>query len=213
VEGQPESFRLVGMDHFNAMLEDSRTGSWWRQATGEAVAGPLAGAQLPDLPAVQMSLGTWTALHPDTKVMEPDPAAADFYDPEARFERGESKSALTGTVREPWQDKSWVVGVELGGAAKAFDWNALVQARVIHDVVGGRPLLLVLAPDGHSFAAFERPSAEAQFALDDGGFTGAGRSWDFAGRDRADPSVRLPVVPAHQEFWHSWLSFHPDTLR
>ena len=29
VDGHPESFRLVGMDHFNAMFEDSTTGSWW----------------------------------------------------------------------------------------------------------------------------------------------------------------------------------------
>ena len=212
VDGRPETFRLVGMDHWNAMLEDSHTGSWWRQATGEAVAGPLQGARLPELPAAQMSLGTWTALHPDTLVMEPDPAAAEFYDPQARFERGESQSALTGTVREPWQDKSWVVGVQLGGAAKAWDWNALVQARVINDVVGGRPLVLVLAPDGSSFAAFERPSASEEFALEGDSLSGAGRTWDLAGRDRADPSRRLTVVPAYQEFWHSWRTFHPDTL-
>lgn len=213
VEGRPETFRLVGMDHWNAMLEDSRTGSWWRQATGEAVAGPLEGAQLAEVDAVQMSLGTWTALHPETLVMEPDPAAVGAYDPQGRFERGESRSELTGTVREPWQDKSWVVGVELGGEAKAWDWNALVEARVINDVVGGRPLVLVLAPDGQSFAAFERPSAADVFTPAEGGFAGAGRTWDLAGRDRADPSRRLLVVPAHQEFWHSWRSFHPDTLR
>lgn len=33
VNGKPESFRLVGMDHFNAMFEDKTTKSWWRQAT------------------------------------------------------------------------------------------------------------------------------------------------------------------------------------
>ncbi len=49
VDGRHESFRLVGMDHFNAMLEDATTGSWWRQATGEAVAGPLAGTQLAEV--------------------------------------------------------------------------------------------------------------------------------------------------------------------
>jgi hypothetical protein len=31
VKGQPEKFRLVGMDHFNAMFEDNSTKSWWRQ--------------------------------------------------------------------------------------------------------------------------------------------------------------------------------------
>ncbi len=34
-----EQFRLVGMDHFNAMFEDATTKSWWRQESGEAIAG------------------------------------------------------------------------------------------------------------------------------------------------------------------------------
>jgi len=42
VHGQPEKFRLVGIDHFNAMFEDATTRSWWRQSTGEAVTGPCA---------------------------------------------------------------------------------------------------------------------------------------------------------------------------
>ncbi|MEO7046706.1 MAG: DUF3179 domain-containing (seleno)protein, partial [Ferruginibacter sp.] len=36
VNGKFEKFRLVGMDHFNAMFEDATTKSWWRQATGVA---------------------------------------------------------------------------------------------------------------------------------------------------------------------------------
>ena len=36
-----EHFRLVGMDHFNAMFEDAATKSWWRQASGVAIVGPL----------------------------------------------------------------------------------------------------------------------------------------------------------------------------
>jgi len=46
IEGKPEEFRLVGMDHFNAMFEDKSTGSWWRQVSGKAVAGPLKGKVL-----------------------------------------------------------------------------------------------------------------------------------------------------------------------
>ena len=49
VDGHPEQFRLVGMDHFNAMFEDSSTKSWWRQVNGEAVIGPNKGKQLREL--------------------------------------------------------------------------------------------------------------------------------------------------------------------
>jgi hypothetical protein len=36
INGKKETFRLVGMDHFNAMLEDATTKSWWQQATWDA---------------------------------------------------------------------------------------------------------------------------------------------------------------------------------
>ena len=44
LNGRHESFRLVGMDHFNAVFEDETTKTWWQQATGEAIAGPLKGS-------------------------------------------------------------------------------------------------------------------------------------------------------------------------
>ncbi len=66
VNGKPETFRLVGMDHFNAMFEDATTQSWWRQATGEAVAGPLKGSSLPELPSSQTSLHEWLDLYTPT---------------------------------------------------------------------------------------------------------------------------------------------------
>ena len=56
IAGRPATFRLVGMDHFNAMLEDQATGSWWRQANGEAITGQLKGTRLPELPSVQLTL-------------------------------------------------------------------------------------------------------------------------------------------------------------
>jgi hypothetical protein len=55
VNGNHETFRLVGMDHFNAMLEDVTTKSWWRQATGEAITGTLKGKQLPEYFSTQTS--------------------------------------------------------------------------------------------------------------------------------------------------------------
>src|SRR5688500_1968109 len=63
VDGRTESFRLVGMDHFNAMFEDATTGSWWRQANGEAIVGPRKGKTLQEIPSRQVMLAQWLALH------------------------------------------------------------------------------------------------------------------------------------------------------
>ncbi|MBC7891914.1 MAG: DUF3179 domain-containing protein, partial [Sphingobacteriaceae bacterium] len=62
VDGEPETFRLVGMDHFNAMFEDKTSGTWWRQANGEALVGPRQGAMLPELESQQMPLRAWLRL-------------------------------------------------------------------------------------------------------------------------------------------------------
>jgi hypothetical protein len=69
VNGKPEKFRLVGMDHFNAMFEDQTTKSWWRQVNGEAITGKLKGQQLPEFFSTQTSLVKWLQLNPASLIM------------------------------------------------------------------------------------------------------------------------------------------------
>ena len=212
VRGRNETFRLVGMDHYNAMFEDARTGSWWRQATGEAVAGKLKGEALPEVESSQMTLGEWFALYPDAMVMQADEASRAEYDPLARFERGRSRGALTRTDSRSWQDKSWVVGIHAGGVSKAYDWNRLRAERLINDTLGRTAIVLALGSDDMSFAAFERPSASS-FTVNKDTLFSAGTRYDLAGRSLTTPSRPLKAIAASQEFWHSWWTFHPKTLR
>lgn len=210
VHGHPEKFRLVGMDHFNAMFEDATTQSWWRQATGEAVAGPRKGETMKEVSCVQVTLRKWFELYPDAVVMQPDAASMANYG-EGKFERGENKNGLTGTNSDSWKDKSWVVGVQVGGASKAYDWNRLKEQRVINDQVGDTPIVLVLCSDQQSFAAFERPAASERFTIQDDTLSSAGKFYDFSGRELAAPGQHLRKLSAYQEFWHSWRAFHPET--
>ncbi len=213
VGGQRETFRLVGMDTFNAMFEDRRTGSWWRQATGAAVAGPLKGTRLAELEASQLTLRQFFALHPDGLVMQPDPAFASHYDSEGRYERGESRGDLTRTDPGSWKEKSWVVGIDRGTVCKAYDWNDLKARRVINDRVGGTPVVLALSADGRSFVAFERPADVAAFVLTGDVLAANGRTYDFSGRELNGAAPPLTRIAASQEFWHSWRSFHPATQK
>ena len=213
VGGRHETFRLVGMDTFNAMFEDTRTGSWWRQATGTAVTGPLKGTRLTEVNSAQLTLGQFFALHPNALVMQPDPTFASEYDSAGHFERGESLGDLTRTDHGSWNDKSWVVGIERGTASKAYDWNELKVRRVINDQVGGTPIVLALSEDGQGYVAFERPADVPAFALAGNVLAANGRSYDFSGRDLAGAAPALTPIAASQEFWHSWLSFHPATQK
>ncbi len=214
VNGQPEHFRLVGMDHFNAMFEDVTTGTWWRQVSGEAVAGKLKGTQLAVLPFTQLTLKRWFALHPAGQVLQADGTDPEHFEGTSGFERGDGKSELTRTNPKSWEEKSWVLGVEVGATSKAYDWNRLKKERFINDEVGGMPLVLALAGDDRTFVAFERPDA-GRFTLEGDTLVSAGLRYDFSGRKvvAASGDSRLRTVRASQEFWHSWLTFHPATLR
>src|SRR4030095_560713 len=139
VNGQYEKFRLVGMDHFNAMFEDVTTKSWWRQVTGEAIAGDLKGEKLPEVLSTQTSLGEWLRLYPNSLVMQTDSSFVTSYDTTFKYESGKSKSKLTGTDSLSWKDKSWVIGIKAGDKRKAYDWNQLKIARLIHDKIDDTP--------------------------------------------------------------------------
>ena len=221
VNGKNETFRLVGMDHFNALFEDKTTGSWWRQSTGEAITGKLKGTLLPELPSAQMALGQWFTLHPNSLVMQPDPKFQVQYDSMSVYEtRG--KSDLTRTDSLSWRKKSWVVGIKTPDAAKAFDWNRLKTERVINDFVGKTPIVLALANDGKSFVAFERPTALSVFTLNNNTLLCNGLSYNLNGQALSKPPFRrnpigsvlsnnLKRINAYQEFWHSWETFNLGT--
>jgi len=211
VNGKPENFRLVGMDHFNAMFEDSSTKSWWRQATGEAVAGPLKGSTLPEIESVQVSGSKFFWLYPFGVVMNADGASTQYYDSLARFERGKSKNELTKRDSLSWKEKSWVVGIQQGSASKAYDWNMLKEQRIINDKVGDVPVVLALSNDEQSFVAYQRPSEAAIFSIQNDTLQSGSDVYDFSGKQVSSDSVSLKRLTAYQEFWHSWQTFHPRT--
>ena len=210
VNGKLETFRLVGMDHFNAMFEDETTKSWWRQANGEAITGKLKGTKLPELEAQQTSLATWMKLYPTSKVMQADPKFKENYDSTAKYESGKSKKELTGTDSLSWKRKSWVVGVESGKESIAIDWNRLKKERIINFQIGQKPLVLALAGDNKSFFAFERPNAQTKFSLKNDTLFTEKLKFDFKGIE-VNSKQQLEKINAYQEFWHSWETFHPLT--
>jgi len=210
VNGKPEKFRLVGMDHFNAMFEDATTKSWWRQVTGEAITGKLKGQQLPEFFSTQTSLGDWLQLNPNSLIMQADDNFIKSYDSTFKFESGASKSKLTGTDSLSWKDKSWVIGVKAGKETKAYDWNQLKKEKLIQDKIGMTPVLIVLSKNDKSFFAFERPNDNSIFSLNGDTLLFDNHKYKINGKG-IDTSFSLKPLPASQEFWHSWRTFYPGT--
>jgi hypothetical protein len=220
VDGKFEKFRLVGMDHFNAMFEDATTKSWWRQVSGIAIAGPLKGAALKEITSEQMRLGTWMKRYPNTTILQPDPAFAKHYEGLKGFDDGTIESSLEKRDSGSWQFKSWVVGIQKDGHAKAYDWNELLKRRVINDTFQNMAIALVVENDNSSFHVWNRQVNDKTLYFD---FDGAqvlkdsttNSAWNMNGEcvDGVLKGNKLSTVQSYQEFWHSWESFHPGTTK
>lgn len=219
IDGKKESFRLVGMDHFNAMFEDNTTKSWWQQATGIAVAGPLKGKALAEIPSQQVTLGSWLRTYPQSKILQPDPVFKEKYDSLAGFDKGTIESSLEKRDSASWKMKSWIVGITVPGASTAYDWNDLVQYRLLEDSLPNLPVVIYLEKDNASFHAWNRNihGQTLHFIKDTAGLkdTNTQSVWNEDGVcvDGVLKGNRLTPVQASQEFWHAWEHFHPGTTR
>ena len=211
VNGKTDKFRLVGMDHYNAMFEDHTTKTWWRQVNGEAIAGPLKGQTLPEFPSRQMALETWLTLYPNTLIMQPDSNFSEEYEDISDFESGTREGRLTRRDTASWKDKSWIAGVEIGDKSKAYDWNTLMEQRVINDVVGDVPLVVFVSADQNSLFGFIRQSADQQFSFRNDTLTDGKIDYHLLGAPLTPGFQPLKMLQVYQEYWHSWRTFHPDT--
>jgi hypothetical protein len=219
VNDKPETFRLVGMDHFNAMFEDASTKSWWQQATGIAIAGPLKGKHLEEVPSHQSSLDAWLRLHPNSTILQPDTNYNKRYEDLVDYDKGTIEGSLEKRDSASWKMKSWVVGIKTAGLSKAYDWNDLLKNYFIQDTLGQYPVLLVLENDTSSFHAYSRLSKGAIlfFTIDNAGHqlidSNTHSVWNLQGDCISGllKGTKLEPLAAYQEFWHSWKQFHPFT--
>lgn len=219
VNGKQETFRLVGMDHFNAMFEDQSTKSWWRQSNGECIAGPLKGYKLQEIRSEQAVLSAWSRVHPNTKILQPDPVFKEKFDQMDTYDKGASKGSLTKRDKTSWSNKSWVLGVEDAGNSKTYDWNQLVVQRIIQDSIPNNPIVILLENDTASFHTYSRKMNNDVLSFiknkDSIWDTNTGSLWNYDGIciDGQLKGKVLTKVASYQEFLHSWEFFHPKSSR
>lgn len=219
LNGKMQNFRLVGMDHFNAMFEDEATKSWWRQESGTAITGPLKGTSLKEIPSQQMALGDWLALHPNSFVLQPDSNFKKDYADLKGYDEDTLKSSLEKRDSASWKFKSWIIGVNINNHFKAYDWNTLAKRKMIEDIVAGIPLLLTIKKNERSFYVLNRSTVNEvlQFSYDSIANVlhddKTQSTWNINGAciDGAMKGTQLKTVQAYQEFWHSWKAFHSQT--
>jgi hypothetical protein len=220
INGTRQNFRLVGARHYNAVIEDEATKTWWYQADGKAAVGQLKGLQLKDIPYEQSTLASWLSKHPGSLIMQPDHNYLSNYNDLKNYDRLQPIDKDSAQKnKDSLMRKSWVVGLVVNGQAKAYDWRRLFKKRIVNDSFNQTNLLLTLEKDSLSYHSFNTNlnGKILHFSLDKSGRLTdmeTASLWDWDGLSTAGvlKGNRLSKIQSYQEYWHSWKHFHPNTL-
>src|SRR5215472_6957925 len=143
----------------NEVFEDRETGSRWQQSSLQAISGPLKGERLEMYPFLLTDWKEWHRLHPDTLVLKPQPRYADRIPAmNEMISRGVSGtgSAPPGVLRvdDRLKPRTMILGLDVGESSEAFPLTKLREDRVIHDDLGGQPVVIVHQPESDTTTAF-----------------------------------------------------------
>ena len=209
----------------NEVFQDRETSSRWQQSSLQAISGPLKGEHLELYPFLLTDWKEWHRLHLDTVVLKPLPGYADRI-PEMNemIRRGLSGagSAPPGVLRvdDRLKPHTMILGLDVGESSEAFPLTVLRQARVIHEELGGQPVLVVHQPASDTTTAFvarakgralhfRAANADATELTD----KETGSRWDAYGKCVSGPlkGAQLESLILEPEYWFAWAEFHPDT--
>jgi hypothetical protein len=202
----------------NLVMYDRQTESWWAQANGVAIHGPLKSSKLTPVSSTMMTWKQWRSLHPDTLVLaKRRGGTTDQYE----SYHASSRIGVTGRTRMSGRidPKARVLGFQVAGAATAVFLEKLRSSPVVTVEAAGRRVVVVGTPDhttGRVFIAGDHEFELARTASDRIMMKDrkTGSEWDgYEGRATSGPLAgeRLTDVPAYVAYWFSWHSFFPDT--
>ncbi|MBX7107321.1 MAG: DUF3179 domain-containing protein [Chitinophagales bacterium] len=215
INGKREKFRLVGAAFNNAVIEDETTKSWWYQSTGIAGAGPLKGTALKTIPVEQMTLATWISEHPNTLIMQADPAFTTQYAKLRNYDINVPAANTDPSRNKSFLPNSWVIGVIAGDSSAVFLWNELTTKKIINTVVDTQPIVIVLQQDGFSYHAFKSSMDGVALTftqLNDSLITDqqTNSAWSLKGECSGGQYAgkKLVSIAAYQTYYHSWERFY-----
>lgn len=186
VRGGATTFGVSGLLYnSDVLLYDRSTESLWSQILAQAVAGPLKGHKLAQIPLEHTTWADWKRRHPDTLVLSTDTGFARDYtrDPYHDYAATPRLMFPVGATSDRLPAKEIVLGIEVDGARKAYPFSELDKAlgergQRLEDRLGGRKISI----------RFDREHRTAQ------AFDGSGRE-----------------IPTVVGYWFAWFAFFPQT--
>jgi hypothetical protein len=217
------------------VMYDRQTHSLWAQMEGRAIVGARAGTVLRRVPANTLAFDDWLAAHPNGKVLSRDTGFSRRYgvNPyESYDEPALGPLLFSGRLDPRRPPKERVVGVVVGQQTRAYPWPVLASRRVVHDTVGGEPLVVFYKPGALSAldesemarsraigatSVFRPRVAGRRLTFEPAGDRfrdrETGTTWDLLGRGVSGPLAgqRLEPVAHVDAFWFAWAAFNPTT--
>lgn len=217
------------------VMWDNQTESLWQQITGEAIVGEMAGEKLEMLPAPIVSWEAFKDAHPEGLVLSQDTGFNRNYgtNPYHGYDRiDQSPFLFDGETDDRQSPMIRVLGVERGDEVRAYPFPELEDNPVIHDTVGGDPIVVFWQPGATSaldqieiavsrdvgMAAAFNPTVEGEeftFVEDGDVFKDeeTGSQWNISGQAVAGPleGEQLEEYVSGAHFWFAWAAFQPET--
>jgi len=192
-------FYLAGINNQNFLMRDKETGTWWQQITGKAIYGPLQGASLELVLSDELTFGEWKLEESNGKVLAEVPKYVKEYDSNWEPEIAKLPVVISFPGTE-LKSRDVVVGLEIGGASRAYPWDTLVKQSPVVDRVQGAPLLVAVGPDGKSFRVFisRVDGKDAEFFLkgETEGETAGEKKTETPATAKPDKSAETKTAPS-----------------
>lgn len=185
VKGMRVEFGTSGkLWNSNLVMYDRKTNSLWSQVLGEAIVGEMTGTKLKILPSDIMRFGVWKSAYPEGQVLSRDTGEDRTYGVDPYGNYYTSPGVLFPLTKQDTRlpEKELVLGVVMGGKAKAYSTTAVKRKGEITDVFAGLTIV----------ARYEA-------------------SADVVRLYKKKPTGGLERLNPIAAFWFSWAAAHPAT--
>ncbi len=217
------------------IMYDRTTESLWQQFSGEALVGDYTGDFLTIVPSQLISFEQFREAYPDAPVLSRETGHRRNYgeNPYAGYDDiDNSPFLLQEEVPGEISPMEKVIGVRTEDAVKGYTYSITREKRVLHDEVGGEPIV-IFHLDGMASALDNRaihqsrddgatgvfsPYADGEmleFEYNNGQITDVqtGSVWNLAGQATSGPleGTQLETKIYGDYFAFAWLVFYPET--
>ena len=223
VEGVLLEFGVSGKLIMNDLvMYDRQSDSLWQQILGEGLTGRYKGTRLTPVAATQTTWAQWRTAHPETLVLDKKGGyGGDSY---SGYYKDGSSGVLGGfESNDLLPAKAFILGLVIEDEPKAYPFQELATAPLVHDTIGGRGIVIVYDERSGTAVVFDRlldgdlltfefvRFADGDLLMRD---TDTGSLWSgLSGEAIEGPlsGTALRQVPSFYSFWFAWSDFYVNT--